>query len=105
MVVGILADAEDDDADEVRADFTVIREVLDRAGAGPWAEPELTEKDVVWFDMGGIPGCTLCDASPFTWRSMRACPSRYRAGGRRTTHCSERPTPIHPGIRPTPSPI
>jgi hypothetical protein len=58
MVVGILADAdaEDEDVDMLRADFTVIRELLDLAGAGPWDEPELNEEDAEWFDMWGYSG-------------------------------------------------
>jgi hypothetical protein len=56
MAVGILADAEDEYADEVRADFTVIRELLDLAGAGPWDEPELDEEDAEWFEMWGYSG-------------------------------------------------
>lgn len=56
MVVGILADSDDESADLVRADFAVIRELLDRTGAGPWDEPELNEEDVDWFEMWGYSG-------------------------------------------------
>jgi hypothetical protein len=56
MAVGILADVDDEDADMVRADFTVIRELLDLAGAGPWDEPELNDEDTEWFDMWGYSG-------------------------------------------------
>jgi hypothetical protein len=58
MTVGILADDDDDDeyTDMVRADFTVIRELLDLAGTGPWDEPELNERDVTWFEMWGYSG-------------------------------------------------
>ena len=56
MVVGILAEAEDEYADHVRAHFAVIRELLDRAGAGQWAEPELNERDVLEGDMWGYSG-------------------------------------------------
>ena len=34
VVVGILVDAEDDAADHFGCDFVVIRELLDKAGAG-----------------------------------------------------------------------
>ena len=47
VVVGILAGAEDEYADYVRAQFAVIRELLDRVGAGHCAEPELNERDVL----------------------------------------------------------
>ncbi|MEU3640663.1 hypothetical protein AB0H23_31105 [Streptomyces albogriseolus] len=44
MVVGVLIDAEDDDYTEmVRADFVAIGELLERAGARPWTEPDLDE--------------------------------------------------------------
>ena len=56
IVVGILAGAEDDYADYVRAGFAVIRELLDRTGAGQWAEPELNERDVLEGDMWGYSG-------------------------------------------------
>lgn len=53
IVVGVLAEAEDEYiTDLVHAQFAVIRELLDRAGAGQWAEPELTERDVLWGYMG-----------------------------------------------------
>jgi len=60
MVVGILTDAENldenEDAGMVRADFTVIRELLDRAGAGLWDEPALNEEDTASFEMWGYFG-------------------------------------------------
>lgn len=56
MVVGILAGAEEDHADYVRAGFAVIQELLDRAGARPWAEPELNERDILEGDMWGYSG-------------------------------------------------
>jgi hypothetical protein len=58
MVVGVLADVDDDDEyrDMVGADFAVIRELLDQTGAGPWAEPELTEDDVTEAEMWGYSG-------------------------------------------------
>jgi hypothetical protein len=37
IIVGVLAGAEDGDADHVRAQLAVIGELLDRAGTGPWA--------------------------------------------------------------------
>jgi hypothetical protein len=56
IVVGILAEAEAEYADYVRAHFAVIRELLDRAGAGHWAEPELNERDVLEGGMWGYSG-------------------------------------------------
>jgi hypothetical protein len=56
MAVGILADDDDEYAEMVRADFTVIRELLDLAGARPWDEPELDERDAAWFEMWGYSG-------------------------------------------------
>jgi hypothetical protein len=56
IVVGILAGVGDEDADHVRAHFAVIRELLDRAGAGQWAEPELNERDILEGDMWGYSG-------------------------------------------------
>jgi hypothetical protein len=54
IVVGVLAGDEDEGC--VRAHFAVIREVLDRAGAGQWAEPVLNERDVLEADMWGYSG-------------------------------------------------
>jgi hypothetical protein len=56
VVVGILAATEDEDSGYVRAHFAVIRELLGRAGAGQWAEPELNERDVLEGDMWGYSG-------------------------------------------------
>jgi hypothetical protein len=56
IVVGILAGTEDEDVGHVHAHFAVIRELLDRAGAGQWAEPVLNERDVLEADMGGYSG-------------------------------------------------
>ena len=58
IVVGVLAEDEDEDehADLVCEDFAVIRELLDRAGAGQWTEPELSEQDVLEGDMWGYSG-------------------------------------------------
>lgn len=55
MVVGVLAEA-GDDTGHVREHFAVIRELLDRAGARQWAEPELSERDVLGRGMGGYSG-------------------------------------------------
>ena len=43
IVVGIAAGDEDD---VIREHLAVISRLLDRAGAGPWAEPELDEQDL-----------------------------------------------------------
>lgn len=56
VVVGILAEADDEYADDVRADFAAVRQLLVRAGAPPWSEPELNEQDVLEGDMGGYSG-------------------------------------------------
>ncbi len=57
MVVGVLAGAEDDEHIEmVRADFAAIGEVLGRAGAHTWAEPELTGAQYAEFAGWGYSG-------------------------------------------------
>lgn len=56
VVVGILADAEDDSADHFGCDFAVIRELLDKAGAGQWNEPDLAEGDDLEGGMWGYSG-------------------------------------------------
>jgi hypothetical protein len=53
IVVGIAAGDEDD---VIREHLAVISRLLDRAGAGPWAEPELDEQDVLEGDMWGYSG-------------------------------------------------
>ncbi|MDN3353030.1 hypothetical protein [Actinomadura sp. DC4] len=53
VVVGILADAEDEDSDVVREDLVVIRELLEEAGAGPWTEPEPDGQKAEWLDFWG----------------------------------------------------
>ena len=55
IVVGVTAGAWDEYAD-VREHFAVIGRLLDRAGAGQWAEPELDEQDVLEGDMWGYSG-------------------------------------------------
>jgi hypothetical protein len=60
IIVGVLADAESqDEADYVaylQAQFAVIEDLLDRAGVGPWAEPELDPRDVLDGAMFGYSG-------------------------------------------------
>jgi hypothetical protein len=56
VVVGILVEAEDEAVDLVSADFAVIRELLDQARAGQWAEPDLDEGDDLEGDMWGYSG-------------------------------------------------
>ena len=56
VVVGVLAGAGGEDAGYVRAQLAVAGELLDRAGAGQWAEPELDERDVLAGDMWGYSG-------------------------------------------------
>jgi hypothetical protein len=57
IVVGILAEADDEGADLIRADFAVVRELLGRAGAGQWVEPELDAADTLEGHMWGYNGC------------------------------------------------
>jgi hypothetical protein len=54
MVVGVLVDADEEYAEMVRTDFTAIGELLQRAGAGRWAEPD-TIQDAE-FGMWGYSG-------------------------------------------------
>jgi hypothetical protein len=54
MVVGVLVDVDDEYAEIVRADCTVIGELLQREGAGTWAEPALTQD--AEFEMWGYSG-------------------------------------------------
>lgn len=57
IIVGILAEVERGDEDDpVHADFAVIRELLDQAGAGQWTEPELNQEDALEGDMWGYSG-------------------------------------------------
>jgi hypothetical protein len=60
MVVGVLvepeAEGEDEYVDDVRGHFALIRELLQGAGAGPWAEPRLNERDVLEAEMWGYSG-------------------------------------------------
>ncbi|MEL5954343.1 hypothetical protein AADR41_06105 [Streptomyces sp. CLV115] len=44
IVVGVLVDTEDDYAEKVRADFAVVGELLERAGARRWTEPDLDRR-------------------------------------------------------------
>ncbi|MFE3767381.1 hypothetical protein ACFXPI_37115, partial [Streptomyces sp. NPDC059104] len=57
IVVGSLADAEDDDYTEmVRADFVAIGELLERAGARQWTGPDLDEEEGAEFEAWGYSG-------------------------------------------------
>ncbi|MFF3895513.1 hypothetical protein ACFYY3_20450 [Streptomyces sp. NPDC001812] len=56
MVVGVLVDAEDEYTEMVRADFSAIGELLERAGKRQWVEPDLVEADVAEFEMWGYSG-------------------------------------------------
>lgn len=57
IVVGALVDAEDDDYTEmVRADFVAIGELLERAGARQWTEPDLDEEAGAEFETWGYSG-------------------------------------------------
>lgn len=57
IVVGALVDAEDDDYTEmVRADFVAIGELLERAGARQWTEPDLDEEEGAEFEAWGYSG-------------------------------------------------
>ena len=56
VVVGVLAGVEGEDAGHVRTQLAVAGELLDRTGAGQWAEPELDERDILAGDMWGYSG-------------------------------------------------
>ncbi|MFF5158284.1 hypothetical protein ACFY3N_18935 [Streptomyces sp. NPDC000348] len=56
MFVGVLAGAEDDYADMIRADFAAIGELLERTGLGHWAEPEPAEAERSEFEVWGHSG-------------------------------------------------
>ncbi|MGW0903090.1 hypothetical protein [Streptomyces sp. NPDC002853] len=57
IVVGALVDAEDDDYIEmVRADFLAIGELLERAGARQWTEPDLDDEEGAEFEAWGYSG-------------------------------------------------
>ncbi|MFI6515451.1 hypothetical protein ACIBF1_07835 [Spirillospora sp. NPDC050679] len=59
VVVGVLADADEDYAAMVRADFAAIGELLEREQAGRWAEPdplELDDEQDAEFEMWGYSG-------------------------------------------------
>ncbi len=57
IVVGALVNAEDDDYTEmVRADFVAIGELLERAGARQWTEPDLDEEEGAEFEAWGYSG-------------------------------------------------
>ncbi|MEU9716683.1 hypothetical protein [Streptomyces sp. NPDC047976] len=56
VVVGVLADAEDEYADMVRADFAAIGGLLQRAGAPPWTEPEGRAGESAEFESWGYSG-------------------------------------------------
>ncbi|MGV9786701.1 hypothetical protein [Streptomyces sp. NPDC003435] len=57
IVVGVLVDATNDDYTEmVRADFITVGELLERAGAGHWAEPDLDDGEGAEFEGWGYSG-------------------------------------------------
>ncbi|MFJ9434831.1 hypothetical protein ACIRQY_35020 [Streptomyces sp. NPDC101490] len=57
IVVGALVDADDEEYTEmVRADFVAIGELLERAGAQQWTEPDLDDEDGAEFDAWGYSG-------------------------------------------------
>lgn len=57
IVVGVLADAGDDEyAERVRADFAAIGELLERAGTGRWTEPGPGGEGGAEFDAWGYSG-------------------------------------------------
>ncbi|MGV9340278.1 hypothetical protein [Streptomyces sp. NPDC003688] len=56
MVVGVPDRAEDEYVEMVRADFAAIGELLDRAGAGPWAEPGRVDVEDAEFELWGYSG-------------------------------------------------
>lgn len=56
MIVGVPGNARDDCAGMVRADFVAIGELLERAGAGRWTEPDPVGVQVTEFEMWGYSG-------------------------------------------------
>lgn len=56
IVVGVLVDGEDDYTEMVRADFVAIGDLLERAGARQWTEPDLDEEEVAEFEAWGYSG-------------------------------------------------
>jgi hypothetical protein len=72
MVVGVLVDAEDDYTEMVRADFVAMGELLERAGAQRWTEPDLVEAEDAEFEMWGYSGL----------HTVRRLAAHLAAGGR-----------------------
>ncbi|MEV7525907.1 hypothetical protein [Streptomyces sp. NPDC091371] len=56
ITVGVLVDADDDYTKMVRADFASISELLGRAGARGWTEPDLAGGEGAQFEMRGYSG-------------------------------------------------
>ncbi|MGI5133719.1 hypothetical protein [Streptomyces sp. CA-106110] len=72
LVVGVLVDAEDDYTEMVRADFVAMGELLERAGAQRWTEPDLVEAEDAEFEMWGYSGL----------HTVRRLAAHLAAGGR-----------------------
>jgi hypothetical protein len=88
MVVGVLSDAEDDYTEMLRADFVAIGELLERAGAPQWTEPDLVEAEDAEFEMWGYSGL----------HAVRRLAVHLAAGGRL-------PEPLHEAQRATDDPL
>jgi hypothetical protein len=88
MVVGVLSDAEDDYTEMVRADFVGIGELLARAEARQWTEPDLVEAEDAEFEMWGYSGL----------HAVRRLAVHLAAGGRL-------PEPLHEAQRATDDPL
>jgi hypothetical protein len=56
MTVGGLSDAGEEYTEMVRADLAAISELLERAGAGKWHEPDLVDAEDTDFEMWGYAG-------------------------------------------------
>ncbi|MGW4784507.1 hypothetical protein [Streptomyces sp. NPDC004230] len=85
MVVGVLSHAEDDYTKMVRADFVAIGELLERAGAQQWTEPDLVEAGDAEFEMWGYSGLHTVRRLAAHLAAGGVCPSRW-------TRRSVRPT-------------
>ncbi|MFD0355251.1 hypothetical protein ACFVHW_16165 [Streptomyces sp. NPDC127110] len=89
LVVGVLVDTEHDDYTAmVRTDFVAIGELLERAGARQWTEPDLDEEAVAEFEVWGYSGL----------HTLRRLAVHLAASGRL-------PEPLEDGQRATDDPL
>ncbi|MER6345043.1 hypothetical protein ACWC10_06300 [Streptomyces sp. NPDC001595] len=88
MVVGVLSGADSDYTETLRAEFVGIAELLERAGARQWAEPDPVEAEAAEFEMWGYSGL----------HAVRRLAVHLEADGRL-------PEPLHEGRRATDDPL